>query len=241
MSYCSNCGQEMPMGARFCSGCGAAQSQPQQIQQPMQPQQPQPQPVQQQYGQPMQPQFYGMPMNGFMQPKKSKKPLIIILSILGVLCIAAAIAIPLILSGKNGGNRNDDKASSKRVLKEFFSAVEQRDYSRMVSVYLPEDRERIDDYVNEYCGGNGTRFMEDVFGRIRNVDWSVREVSELSDRELDELNEDIAGSYDEDYTATRAFRYTLEMTITYEDGETDTDDEDDIYVIKVGSRWYLFN
>ena len=81
--------------------------------------------------------------------------------------------------------------------------------------------------------------MEDVFGRIRNVDWSVREVSELSDRELDELNEDIAGSYDEDYTATRAFRYTLEMTITCEDGETDTDDEDDIYVIKVGSRWYL--
>ena len=232
MSYCSNCGQEMPVGARFCSGCGAAQSQPQQIQQSMQPQQPQPQPVQQQYGQPMQPQFYGMPMNGFMQPKKSKKPLIIILSILGVMCIAAAIVLPLNLNGKT---------SSKRVLKEYISAVEQRDYSRMVSVYLPEDREWYDDYVNEYFGGNGTRYIEYNYGRIRNVDWSVREVSELSDRELDELNEDIAGSYDEDYTVTRAFRYTLEMTITYEDGETDTDDEDDIYVIKVGSRWYLLD
>ena len=232
MSYCSNCGQEMPVGARFCSGCGAAQSQPQQIQQSMQPQQPQPQPVQQQYGQPMQPQFYGMPMNGFMQPKKNKKPLIIILSILAVLCIAAAIVLPLNLNGK---------ASSKRVLKEYISAVEQRDYSRMVSVYLPEDREWYDDYVNEYFGGNGTRYIEYNYGRIRNVDWSVREVSELSDRELDELNEDIAGSYDEDYTVTRAFRYTLEMTITYEDGETDTDDEDDIYVIKVGSRWYLLD
>ena len=171
-------------------------------------------------------------MNGFMQPKKNKKPLIIILSILAVLCIAAAIVLPLNLNGK---------ASSKRVLKEYISAVEQRDYSRMVSVYLPEDREWYDDYVNEYFGGNGTRYIEYNYGRIRNVDWSVREVSELSDRELDELNEDIAGSYDEDYTVTRAFRYTLEMTITYEDGETDTDDEDDIYVIKVGSRWYLLD
>lgn len=229
MSYCSNCGQEMPVGARFCSGCGAAQSQPQQIQQPMQPQQPQPQPVQQQYGQPMQPQFYGMPMNGFMQPKKSKKPLIIILSILGVLCIAAAIVLPLNLNGK---------ASSKRVLKKFFSAIEQRDYYRMVSVLLPEEREWYDEKVNAYYGGNAADFMENRYGDMRDIEWTIRDVRELSDDELDELNEDIAGYYDENYIATRAFYYDLELNVTYEGGETDTDN-DDFYVIKVGSKWYL--
>ena len=229
MSYCSNCGQEMPMGARFCSGCGAAQSQPQQIQQPMQPQQPQPQPVQQQYGQPMQPQFYGMPMNGFMQPKKSKKPLIIILSILAVLCIAAAIVLPLNLNGK---------ASSKRVLKKFFSAIEQRDYYRMVSVLLPEEREWYDEKVNAYYGGNAADFMENRYGDMRDIEWTIRDVRELSDDELDELNEDIAGYYDENYIATRAFYYDLELNVTYEGGETDTDN-DDFYVIKVGSKWYL--
>lgn len=229
MSYCSNCGQEMPMGARFCSGCGAAQSQPQQIQQSMQPQQPQPQPVQQQYGQPMQPQFYGMPMNGFMQPKKSKKPLIIILSILGVLCIAAAIVLPLNLNGK---------ASSKRVLKKFFSAIEQRDYYRMVSVLLPEEREWYDEKVNAYYGGNAADFMENRYGDMRDIEWTIRDVRELSDDELDELNEDIAGYYDENYIATRAFYYDLELNVTYEGGETDTDN-DDFYVIKVGSKWYL--
>ena len=231
MSYCSNCGQEMPVGARFCSGCGAAQSQPQQIQQPMQPQQPQPQPVQQQYGQPMQPQFYGMPMNGFMQPKKSKKPLIIILSILGVLCIAAAIVLPLNLNGK---------ASSKRVLKKFFSAIEQRDYYRMVSVLLPEEREWYDEKVNAYYGGNAADFMENRYGDMRDIEWTIRDVRELSDDELDELNEDIAGYYDENYIATRAFYYDLELNVTYEGGETDTDN-DDFYVIKVGSRWYLLD
>lgn len=229
MSYCSNCGQEMPVGARFCSGCGAAQSQPQQIQQSMQPQQPQPQPVQQQYGQPMQPQFYGMPMNGFMQPKKSKKPLIIILSILGVLCIAAAIVLPLNLNGK---------ASSKRVLKKFFSAIEQRDYYRMVSVLLPEEREWYDEKVNAYYGGNAADFMENRYGDMRDIEWTIRDVRELSDDELDELNEDIAGYYDENYIATRAFYYDLELNVTYEGGETDTDN-DDFYVIKVGSKWYL--
>ena len=229
MSYCSNCGQEMPVGARFCSGCGAAQSQPQQIQQPMQPQQPQPQPVQQQYGQPMQPQFYGMPMNGFMQPKKSKKPLIIILSILAVLCIAAAIVLPLNLNGK---------ASSKRVLKKFFSAIEQRDYYRMVSVLLPEEREWYDEKVNAYYGGNAADFMENRYGDMRDIEWTIRDVRELSDDELDELNEDIAGYYDENYIATRAFYYDLELNVTYEGGETDTDN-DDFYVIKVGSKWYL--
>lgn len=251
MSYCSNCGQEMPVGARFCSGCGAAQPQPQQIQQPVQPVQQPMQPVQpaqpvqqpmqpQQYGQPVQPQgqFYGMPMNGFVQPKKRKKPLIIILSILGVLCIAAAIVLPLSLNGKDD---KDDKASSKRVLEEYISAVEQGDYYRMVSVYLPEEREWYDEELEEYYGGDVADYMEDEYGDMRDIDWTIRDVRELSDDELDELNEEIAEYYDENYTVTCAFCYNLEVNITYENGETDTNNYDDIYVVKVGSRWYLYD
>ena len=82
MAFCKNCGAQIPDGAGFCNHCGAAQAQQPQQTQMQQPQMQQPQ---------MQPQ------------KKSKKGLIIGLSVGGTVLLSGIVVLILFLTGVFGG------------------------------------------------------------------------------------------------------------------------------------------
>lgn len=248
MRFCIKCGSGMPDGARFCSVCGTDQTipqqpqldqqtlmrptqqaqtaQPQQFQQPMQPAQ--------QYGQqPMPQQFGGMPMNGFngmMKPKKSKKKLIIILSIVMVLVIAAAIILPINLSAK---------ASSKRAVKRYFAGISNQDYSKFKSVLLPDDAKSLQDSIDSYYGGDGSKYMKSRYGNIENLSWSIMESREFSDEELQSANSYLSKYYN--CTASKAFSYTIKVTWQERDGDylEERQNQGEFAVIKVNGKWYI--
>ncbi|MBR5969389.1 MAG: zinc ribbon domain-containing protein [Lachnospiraceae bacterium] len=122
MAFCRNCGAQLAEGAAFCNNCGAAAGGPAQPQQPaqMQPQMPQPQ---------MQPQGgmqFQQPQQAVQQPqqavpqmqqdwqaqqqtggKKSKKGLIIGLSVGGTVLIAGIVLLILFLTGVFGGSKKE--------------------------------------------------------------------------------------------------------------------------------------
>lgn len=224
--FCIKCGQEVPVGAHFCVICGSEQPghfQQQSMKQPVQPQ------FQQSIQQPMQPQgqFYvGGPMNGFQKPRKRKK-IGIILSIVSVLCIAAAILLPLNMNGKS---------SSKRVLKKYFSSIEESDYDRYLSILLPEDREYHEDRLAEY-DDDKIWYMEDCFVTI--LDWSIVKYRELSGDEIDDLRSNGMKNYSSKYDVKRVFVYTVRAKYEARDGIYN--DHWDLYIVKVGHRWYMLD
>ncbi len=102
--YCSNCGNQMPDGSRFCRECGAAQAPSQASQEP----QPYQAPPQAQFVPPPPPPGYYPPQGMAPRPPSGgpSNTVWIALACVGVVVIALAVALPLIFL--RGGGGTDD-------------------------------------------------------------------------------------------------------------------------------------
>ena len=115
--YCSNCGNQMPDGSRFCRECGASQVP---APAPQEPQEYQP-PTQAQFtpSPPPPPGYYPTQETAPRPPTGgSSKTIWIVLACVGVLVVALAVALPLIFLRGGGGETDDTTVVSTTTLSE---------------------------------------------------------------------------------------------------------------------------
>lgn len=212
--FCSNCGNELAEDAKFCGGCGAAQTQQAQPQEAVN-QQP----------------AHETPVAN--QGKKNQKPLIIGAAAAAVtFFIAFILVIALLFSG--GGYQ--------KPIKNMIKGMEKKNYDTFVKAFPEETQEYFDELL-ERGNYTKSAFMkerladlESEYGKNIKLSYKITDKTRIKDK--DEL-ERIENKYGLEDTPKAAYEVEVELTIK---GSKDKDTEDmDLVVAKIGGKWYIVN
>lgn len=265
MSFCPNCGAQIPDGKKFCSQCGS----------PAPTTAPQPghdfganssaqQPYSTDYRQPYEQQEQNFGPNtghsdfGPYQPKydpnyqpgkkKDGKILIILLAVIAALAVLIILLVFKVgpFADKSGTSTNSSSGYNvsnpyERPVAEFFAAMESRDANKVIDLF-PDD---LIDLVSSAYGSKSAAaeaLEESAFGYLDiyddiRISYDIADVYHLDEYEIAELEDSYFYNTGVSLDITDAYTLGIYATI-HADGEDD-DDDLELTVIQCDGKWYL--
>jgi len=177
---------------------------------------------------------YGAPV----QPQKKKTALIVSIS---AAAVALIVGLILLLVFTNPDN------IAKRIAKKTCKAMyETGSYQDFLDLQHPNivafEREQIEE---SYYFGDWDEYVEDCSEEAReelenmDVSYEIVSVEKVRRGEIDDMQDQLDYA-DIDLTIQDARLVELDITYHYKDGDRESE-EDEIYVVKIGSKWYLWN
>lgn len=235
-SYCTNCGTQLPDGAAFCPHCGTArrvvkvETTPQPVPTPAAPQTP---------VTPVAPQS--------VAPAAQQPPLNWRKLLIPAIALVAVIAIVLVVMSKSGSGKGssyesaidnyfsvqlgDISVSKVKALApaEYWEYMEDK-YGETFDEYYEDIADELDEYKEN---------LEDKYGRNIKITYEITKERDVSEKNLGYIAEYLADQYDiNEDDVTAGYRLDMEMTIMGSD-DSDDDEVEDVYVLKIGGKWYL--
>ena len=210
--YCSQCGQQQPEDARFCSGCGSQLAQAMAWAAPAVP-------AQQELPSPL--------------PQKSPNKKILIGLAAASLLAVVGLVVSLALGLSGGGQR-----SYQWVVKEYFKAVEQADGKKLFDLSI----NRLSEQLGFLDASKRLEFIYDFEEEVRDdwgsrieTSYTIDETESLPLSDLlDLLDVESLG-----LNITELMLVTVSYTVR---GSEDSDyDTDDFTLLKANGRWYIFD
>ncbi len=228
--YCMKCGAQLPEGTRFCLNCGAEQPAPADTANASAPVY--------NAGDYQPPRDNTASAPAPVKAKKSKKPFII--SAAGLLLVAAIILTIVLVSGGSPESR------AAAFMKCVGSATNTRLDANTVFDYLPpEYMEKMAQNMGMTVEGykkSVQRLFDDQYRQIVNnpelaeknklISVDVLRVEELTPDELEDLHRQ------SDFSFSEAKRVIMKI-VYMEDGEVETNENNQLVMVKVGSKWYV--
>lgn len=222
MKFCRKCGSQLEDGAVFCNACGESQNTDTQAVNEVNSQTP----INDIVGTPEQPVYQENPM---MPPKKSKKPLIIGISIGAVVVIAAVVVgLVFLLGGGKGGS-----GSAEGIVKKYLNAYKDFDGEAMAdciaysSAYKEEMEESKEELISSFSMMEG----------MAEIDYKMGKIEKVSSSEADEFWED--AEYNGVLVEEKDIKdlRVCEATLTIEVFGTESEEEMSIYIGKYKGDW----
>ena len=259
-SFCTHCGTQMPDGAAFCPHCGTARraarveatpqsapaAAPQTPVMPVVPQSVTPAPAA-----PAIPQSAPAPQapvtTQSTAPAARKIPLDRKKLLIPAIAVVAILAIVLLVlpGGKGSGKGSSYEAAIDNYLTLQIGKVSASKYKALAPQeywdYLEDQGYDFDEYYERIADEVDERVdeLEDQYGKNVKYTFEVTRERDVSERNLGYIAEYLADKYDIDVDdVTAGYRLDLEMTISGSD-DSDTDEAEDVYVLKIGGKWYL--
>ncbi len=222
MGFCSNCGSELKEGTVFCSNCGtkaadAGQQAPGNTQQVM-------------------PNYTSNGYTGYnQQGNKPNNNKIIGMAVVGV----AALAVFFILVKLFGGIT---PPGYEQPIKYVCDGIENGSFKTMMKAFP----EYITDQMEDYYGDEMDELMDgmvenlkDQYGKRVKISYKVTDKDKMDKDDIETLEEDVEYNYDEKVNIKDAYEIEVEMKVKGSEGSDE--DESTVTVIKVGSKWYLYD
>ena len=271
---CPTCGSTLPDGAAFCANCGTLLASAQQPQPEPQPQ-PGPQP---EYGFPTQPASPLSPASKKSKTPLIIGIVAGVVVLVAAVLVTIFLVLPALSGGSDAKKDSGPKApadvhaSADAVAEELTSGVDDLisdgfsanalagGMDRLLEL-VPEDasdalldevglsrddlREGLDDVTNSMMGLGDVSLILDYF----DIEMTFEVGDEMSERELDEVNDTFAEIGADDVEATSGYQLSAEMSMTaledmygIDEGDTESEsvDETGIYAIEVDGSWYVW-
>ncbi len=219
MGFCSNCGSEIKEGTVFCSNCGAKTADA----------------GQQQAG-----NTQGMQNNntyGNFTPQSNKPNNN---KIIGMAVVGVAALVGLFILVKLFGVFTTP--GYEKPLQYVCDGLEKGNLKTMMKAFPSYITEEMEDYYDDYAdvfADNMKEQLEEEFGKNVKVSYKVTDKDKLDKDDIEELVEDIEYFYDEKVKIKDAYELEVEMKVKGKDGSDES--EDSITVIKIGSKWYMYD
>lgn len=231
MSFCRNCGNQIPAGAGFCNQCGTKVAEDvQQIN----------------YAQgTTTPQYAPNPyaninangnMNGNMAVNTAPKGKNII--IIAIIVVAAILAVMQLY--KTFGVGSD----YERPIKQLLKSVETGSFDTFKSAFPDFLEDEIDGMLYEYVDEDDymDSMLEDLeysYGDGIKMSYKILDKEKMDSRDLIDMEDRIESYYDEKVNVKAG--YTLNVRMKVKGSEDSDQDEIELDVIKIGSKWYLMD
>lgn len=193
-----------------------------------------------------QPQYnYGTPNSqqhpayGAAVPKKSKKGLIITLSIIGVLVIAGGVLLFILLGGGGKGGASSQQEILDKVAETYNSeSFDRESTAKLTYEYCftksdDEKKERL-----EAIDEGSREMLVDEFGEDASVSMTVSGSEKLADEKLEQIKEKLAEKYNDTDKIEEISKVSYKATVTA--GGESEDFSSSYHMIKVGGKWYVF-
>ncbi len=217
MGFCSNCGTEIKEGTAFCSKCGAKAGET----------------AQQDYSQGM-PDYsantYGSSQQS-SKPNNNKK--------IGMIVVGVAAVIVLFLLFKFVGIFTTP--AYEKPIKYVCDGLEKGNGKTMMKAFpdyivdqLEDNYGDMDDFMDMMSEN-----LEDSFGKRIKISYKVTDKDKVDKDDIDDLEDEIESYYDEKVKIKAAYNLEVEMKI--KGSEDDDKSKDELTVIKIGSKWYLYD
>ncbi len=221
MGFCSNCGSEMKEGSMFCSNCGAKAADA---------------------GQQEVSNAQGMPnysSNGYpgyaQQGNKPNNNKIIGMAVVGV-AVLAVVFLLVKLFGAIG------TSGYETPIKYICEGMQKGSYKTMKKAFP----EYITDQLDRYFGDDAEDTMDelveslkDEYGKGVKITYKIIDKDKLDKDDIEELEDEVKYRYNKKVKIKEA--YELEVKMKVKGSEGSDEDEMDVTVIKVGSKWYLYD
>lgn len=228
MKFCNMCGNQMDDQATFCPNCGAAsEAAPQQA--------PNANPVNDIMGKV---QDFGAQAANFSQnyvqaAKKDKK--------LWAIAAGAIVAVALVIWGLiallgGGGYKQPIEDQIDIMMGKATKAQIKRQYPKEAIEELDLD---IDEMWDDYKDNKEDlkEELEDAFGKNVKVTYKIKDKDKMDKDDLDDLKDELEDAYDIRPGKVKK-AYELEVEFKIKGKDDDTEYEQDITVVKIGSNWY---
>lgn len=106
--------------------------------------------------------------------------------------------------------------------------------------YVEDENDDFDmDDFAEYFAEQTLEGLEDMYGDGINISYDVEKKTALKDKKLEEIAESLSDRYDIDEDDVKE-GYKMKVTMSIEGDEDDDEDESEMTVIKIGSKWYVY-
>lgn len=223
--FCTKCGTKNEDNAKFCTACGANL----QEEQPVAPAEPvdSAEPV--------------APVEPIAEPAAPAAPVAAKMEksrLVGLIAIAAAAVVVVILAIILFCGRSP-KAVAKKYVKAFFAGNEKsmsKLFHRKELNEMLDDADLDKDELDELFDLEWLLdFYEDYYGEDWEYSFKIKDIDDVSKRDLKELKEYYDDEFDLKVTAAK----TVEVDIEIEGEEDDDEMEWEVTVIKIGGSWYL--
>ena len=221
MGFCSNCGSELKEGTVFCSNCGtkvaeAVEQTPDNTQ--------------------VMPNYTSNAYNGYnQQGNKPNNNKMIGMAVVGV----AALVVLFILVKLFGAITTP---GYEKPIQYVCNGIEDGSFKTMMKAFP----EYITDQMEDYYGDEMDELMDgmvenlkDEYGKKVKITYRVKDKDKMDKSDIKELEQNVKYSYDEKVKIKEAYELEVEMKIKGSEGSDK--DTSDITVIKVGSKWYLYD
>ena len=209
---CNNCGCELEDSATVCTQCGNTEA-----------------PAAQSISEKISEVINLFKAN----PKK-----LIVPGAIAVGVIAVLIVVLVLFSGPAYGSALDtyfdvtvlckfDKLE-KLAPEEYWEFVEEEE-----GMDIDDVKEFLEEYADEALEG-----LEDEYGKNLKVKYTVEKEKQWKDKKVEDVADAIEDAYDIDADSVKAV-YELKLEVTISGSEDDDDEDAELFVIKIGSKWYV--
>lgn len=220
MGFCSNCGSEIKEGTAFCSKCGARVGDA--AQQTSDYNQGTPNYSTNSYG------------DGYMPGNKPNNNKMIGMAVVGV----AAVVVLFLLFKFIGLFTTP---AYEKPIKYVCDGMEKGSAKTMMKAFPDYIVDQLEDNygdMDEFMDSM-TENLEDSYGKRVKISFKVTDKEKIDKDDISDLEDEIESYYDENVNIKAAYNLEVEMKI--KGSEDDDENDDELTVIKVGSKWYLYD
>ena len=223
MGFCSNCGAELAEGAAFCTKCGAKTGD---------------QSGQGNGNNPVTPvQMPGQGAGNNSGRKLSNKSIgIIAVAVVGVLVLFLLVKFVSLIA----------TPGYERPLKNYFNSIEKYDVGKAMDSLPDYITDQVNDMIDDGYDGDIEGYSDDFqemlenqFGKKIRISYEIKDKDRMDKDDIEELEGQVEYSYDEKVNIKDA--YTLEIEGEIKGSEEEESFDEELIVIKIGSKWYLYD
>lgn len=217
--FCTNCGSVLDDQALFCTNCGAAAGDDPVEAAPVEAAPAEAAPVE------------ATPAG---KPQLNFKLIGIAAAVLAVVIILSCFIFPMLSTGPETAIKN-----MVAVMEGNDGKVENL-LPDSIWEYIEDENDDFDmDDFAEYFAEETLEGLEDGYGDGISISFDVEKKTALKDKKLEEIAEELSERYDIDEDDVKE-GYKMKVNMSIEGDEDDDEDESTVTVIKIGSKWYVY-